>query len=64
MNSDIFVDEETQQEKVHVNMNIYFPRLPCDFLDVDAYDAMGIIVKNDDKFLKFFRTTREEVIIS
>jgi hypothetical protein len=37
----MIVDEDRQLDKIHVNIDILFPKLPCEFLDVDAYDSMG-----------------------
>lgn len=62
VSSDIFVDDAHSQDKVDVNLNILFPRLPCEFLDVDAFDAMGSMVQDDSRFLNFFRTNPDRKI--
>ena len=63
VSSDIFVDDAHSQDKVDVNLNILFPRLPCEFLDVDAFDAMGSMVQDDSRFLTYFRTNTDKKII-
>jgi hypothetical protein len=61
--SDIYVDDRHSQEKVNVNMNILFPKLPCEFLDVDAFDSMGQMVKDENKMFRLYRTDSAQNII-
>jgi hypothetical protein len=36
-------------------MDIHFLRLPCQFLDIQVFDAMGQILKDEHMNLNFFR---------
>lgn len=56
INTDMYVDEQRQQDKININMNILFFSSPCEFLDVNAFDAIGQVVSEEDKQLKYFRT--------
>jgi hypothetical protein len=44
-------------------MDILFPRLPCQFLDVQVFDAMGQILKDEHMTLTLFRTDKSGKII-
>jgi len=39
--SDIVVDEMRTKDRVQINFDIKFVRAPCDFLELESYDAMG-----------------------
>ena len=36
----LFVDTE-RSDKIRINMDVYFPNMPCDFLTLDAMDSAG-----------------------
>lgn len=48
---------------MQVNLDILFPRLPCQFLDVQVFDAMGQILKDEHMTLNLFRLDKEGKII-
>lgn len=39
--SEMYVDSKSEEGKLRVNLDIMFPRFPCDIFSLDAQDVMG-----------------------
>lgn len=48
VNEELFVDT-TRSHKLKINLDIYVPRISCDYLSLDAMDSTGML----DIFLFF-----------
>lgn len=44
--TDMMVEVVHKNDKLHINMDIEFPRLPCSVLSVDVEDMMGTHMQN------------------
>ena len=39
--SSMLVDVSHRDDQLYINVDIYFPRMPCDILSLDVEDIMG-----------------------
>lgn len=64
MKSDMLVDISHHDDRLNINVDIVFPRIPCDILSLDVQDVMGTHIVDISGSLFKKRLSQEGKVLS